>query len=158
MEISARHTFDATPQAVYEMMTTPEWLDRVAVRVGAVQHASEVDGGTTKLTAGLPSPKATRSFTGDVLTIHLTQNWGEPDAAGRRTGNLEVTVDSLPAVLRGDATLGPDGAGTAVEYTGDFSISIPLLGRKLEQTAYPHVAKVLDVQEQVGREWLAERA
>jgi hypothetical protein len=42
-----------------------------------------------------------------------------------------------------------------LELTGDLKVSIPLLGKKLEQSAAPAVLAGFDVQQKVGSDWLA---
>jgi hypothetical protein len=57
--------------------------------------------------------------------------------------------------MKGKLELGPGGPGTVLELTGDLKVSIPLLGKKLEQSAAPAVLAGFDVQQKVGSEWLA---
>ncbi len=156
MKITARHTYDADPATVYAMLTDADWLAAVAQRSGAVRHEADVDGDSTRLTVALPAPSQVQRFTGDEFVVHVDQNWGKAATDGGRSGDLQISVEKMPATMTGTATLKPSGERTVVDYDGDLEVRIPILGRKFEEAAAPYVKKVLDVQQTVGKSWLAK--
>ena len=58
--------------------------------------------------------------------------------------------------MTGTAILRPGGKGTTVVYEADLSVSIPFVGKKLEQSAAPSVMDGIGLQQRVGDQWLAE--
>ena len=40
-------------------------------------------------------------------------------------------------------------------YTGTFTVSVPLVGKKLEKAAAPHITQAFDMQQRAGDDWLA---
>ena len=94
-------------------------------------------------------------FTGSELTVTEETRWGSPGADGSRTGDLTMDVQGQPVALRGQLQLSPGGPGTVVELTGDLKVSIPLLGRKIEQGAAPAVLAGFRKQQEVGDRWIA---
>ncbi len=53
--------------------------------------------------------------------------------------------------------LAPGGRGTTVRLTGELKVNVPLLGRKLEQSAAPAVLAGFRTQQRAGDRWLGER-
>lgn len=157
MRITAHHVYDADPATVYAMLTDAEWLAQVAKRAGAVRHEAEVDGDQTRLTVALAAPSQAQRFTGPELVVHVDQDWGRAATDGSREGELKISVEKMPASMAGTAKLKPAGDGTTIDYDGDLEVRIPIIGRKFETAAAPYLQRVLDVQQQVGNEWLAER-
>ncbi|SER69760.1 Protein of unknown function [Propionibacterium cyclohexanicum] len=155
MEISAHHEYGAEPAAVHTMLTNPEWLSAVLDRAGAARSDVRVEANTSHIHAEISAPSQVQRFTGATLAIEQTFVWNEvPDGWD---GTVEATPAKLPAKLAGTATIRPGGAGTIVEYSGQFNVSVPLLGKKLEQLAEPRVMTIIDLQQEVGNEWLATR-
>ncbi|WP_036899472.1 DUF2505 domain-containing protein [Propionibacterium sp. oral taxon 192] len=159
MQITTRHEYQATPQQVIAMMADERWLEEVARRANAQTWEVAVNGATSHVTAELAAPEKVRRFVGSALRIELDITWGAADAAGKHDGDIKVEIPGMPAKMSGAGTMMPtalDGAeGTVVEYTAEFTISIPLVGKSLEQAAAPYVTRVIDMQQEVGNDYLA---
>ncbi|MDN6624154.1 MAG: DUF2505 domain-containing protein [Acidipropionibacterium jensenii] len=56
------------------------------------------------------------------------------------------------------ADLAVGGPGSVITYTGEFTVSIPLVGRKLESTAGPYITRAFDVQQEAGNDYLSARS
>jgi len=56
--------------------------------------------------------------------------------------------------MLGTARLTAGGSGTRVDYSGDLSVNIPFIGKKLEQSAAPAVLDGIGLQQRVGTDWL----
>ena len=67
-----------------------------------------------------------------------------------------LTVERQPVSLRGTLHLAPGGRGTTVRLVGELKVNVPLLGRKLEQSAAPAVLAGFRTQQSAGDRWLAE--
>ena len=66
-----------------------------------------------------------------------------------------MTVLGQPVTFRGKAQLSAGGRGSVVDITGELKVAIPLLGRKLEESAAPAVTDGYKKQQEVGDRWLA---
>ena len=156
MHFRTQHRYDADPARVFAMLTDPGFLDGMFAGQPGMTHQVEVSGTRTVLRVDTPAPHQAARFTGDTLHVTLDLTWAaQPAPDGTRTGPMSVSVAKVPAELSGTATIAPEGAETTVTYEGEFAVRIPLIGRQLEQTAAPYVTRVLDVQQEQGRAWLA---
>ena len=81
--------------------------------------------------------------------------WGEAETDGARTATLTMTVMGQPVPLNEQLQLRPGGRGTTVDLTGELKVAIPLLGRKMEESAAPAVLAGFRTQQKVGDRWLA---
>ena len=156
MHFRTQHRYDADPARVFAMLTDPDFLDGMFADQPGLTHQVDVRGTHTVLHVDTPAPRQITRFTGDTLHVTLDIDWAtQPATDGSRRGAMAVNVAKVPAGLTGTATIAPDDSGTTVTYEGEFSVRIPLLGAKLEQTAAPYVTRVLDVQQTQGQAWLA---
>ena len=155
MDISTRIEFAASPAEVYAMMTDQAYLEEVCRATESSSFDASVSGSTTRTRRTFPAPDAVARFTGAELTVIEETTWGEAGPDGSRTGDLAMSVQGQPVGMSGAVTLAAGGPGTVVELTGDLRVSIPLLGRKIEQSTAPTVLAGFQTQQHVGRRWLA---
>lgn len=158
MDITTDLDFAADPPAVYAMMLDQGYQEEVCVASRAVRYDVTIDAPSTHTSRTLSAPADTARFTGPELTIVEELTWSDADASGSRTGQMYLTVTGQPVALRGQLRLEPGGRGTLVRLTGDLKVNVPLLGRKLEQSAAPAVLLGFRTQQQVGDAWLAQPA
>ena len=155
MDISTGLDFAGTPQDVYVMMTDQGYLEQVCVASESLSYDASVNGSSTRTSRTLASPDSTARFTGPQLTVVEEVQWGQAEADGTRTGTLTMTVLGQPVRLIGQLRLRPGGRGTTVDLTGELKVAIPLLGRKMEESAAPAVLAGFRTQQRVGDRWLA---
>ena len=155
MDISSRLDFAAQPNEVYAMMTDQTYLEEVSVASGSLSYDVSVDGSTTKTSRTLPAPDTAARFTGPQLTVNEEVVWDGPSSDGSRSGAVTMTVLGQPVTFRGRLNLSPGGRGSVVDYSGELKVAIPLLGRKLEESAAPAVMSGYQTQQEVGDKWLA---
>ena len=155
MDITTRLEFAAAPPEVYAMLTDAQYLDEVCRATESTSYDVDVEGSTTRTTRSFPAPDAVARFVGGTLTVSEQTVWGAAGPDGARTGDLEMTVKGQPVSMKGRLSLAPGGAGTVVQLTGDLKVSIPLLGKKLEQSSAPAVLAGFGKQQEVGSRWLA---
>ncbi|MER7071465.1 DUF2505 domain-containing protein [Terrabacter sp. NPDC000476] len=165
MKISETITYAAAPDAVYAMLTDPEFQGRKCVEAGALHHEAAVtpvaEGARVVTKRDLPAdglPDFARSVIGSTLTITETYEWGGPTADGSRDGTMTVEVSGAPVAMRGVIRIVATGAGTQVAVDGDLKASIPLFGGKVEKAATPAVVSSIRSERRTGTAWLAERA
>jgi hypothetical protein len=155
MDISSHMDFAAAPDAVYAMLTDEKFLDEVCVASGSLSYHVTSDGSITRTSRTLPAPDAAARFTGPQLTVNDEIVWGEPEADGSRSATVTTTVLGQPVTFKGGQRLSPGGRGSVVDVRGDLKVAIPLLGRKLEESAAPAVTASYRSQQEVGDKWLA---
>jgi hypothetical protein len=155
MDISSHLDFAARPTDVYAMMTDQKYLEEVCVASGSLSYDVSVNGSTTKTSRTLPAPDSAARFTGPKLTVNEEVVWGDPSLDGSRSGAVTMTVLGQPVTFRGTAQLSAGGRGSVMDITGELKVAIPLLGRKLEESAAPAVTDGYKKQQEVGDRWLA---
>lgn len=158
MQINSRQTYAATPAQVLAMMTDEAYLAACCDRFGAKERTISVDGTTTTIHMQLPSPAQVQKFVGATMGMNQVISWGEAGADGSHHGRLQMSVDKMPVNVSGSAVMRPVADGTEVEYLTELTVKIPLLGKKLEAEAAPVAQRALDAQEQVGHDYLANKA
>jgi Protein of unknown function (DUF2505) len=155
MNLSNHLDFGAQPADVYAMMTNQKYLDEVCVASGSLSYNASVEGSTTKTSRTLPAPDSARRFTGPQLTVNEEVVWEQPSSDGSRDAAVTMTVLGQPVRFRGKLRLSPGGRGSVVDVTGELKVAIPILGRKLEESAAPAVMAGYETQQEVGDRWLA---
>ena len=154
MDISARLDFAAPPSEVYPMLVNQQYQEQVCVDSHSLRYEVSVTPSGAKTSRTLPAPASAARFTGPELTIMEDVRWDEPSGDGSRTGTLTMSVQGQPVTLEGNLRLGPGGRGTVIDLTGELKVAIPLIGRKLEQSAAPAVLAGYSTQQGVGDRWL----
>lgn len=155
MDINTTAQFAATPDRVAAMMTDPEWWVDVYRRIGATTSNITPAANGISLDLALPAPHQVRKLVGETLSAHQDLNWQEPAGDGSRKGELVISPKGMPAKAVGHASLTAGGPGSVVTYTGEFTISIPVVGKKLETVAGPYLTRAFDVQQAAGDDYLA---
>ncbi len=154
------NSYQATPEEVLAMLTTPEFRDRVCVHQRAVEHSVEVSGSgpgatvvisRTQSMAGAPS-LATK-LTGDQVRIVQREAWRSGTSA-----EFSMEIPGKPGHLKGGITLRDNGNGTCDEvFSGEVKVQVPLVGGKVEGMIATILAKALLREGEVGVAWLEER-
>lgn len=155
MDIATRMEFPGTPEQVFAMMVDPDFLRAVCQASGALSYDVSVDGLATRTSRTLPSPESAARFTGPQLTVVEDVGWAPAMTDGGRTGVVKMTVMGQPVGFNGEMRLSPGGGGTVAELSGELKVAVPLLGKKLEQSAAPAVLAGFRTQQKVGVTWLS---
>lgn len=155
MQIHASNDFAATSDAVFAMLTDRVFLRANALATEPLEHEVFVDGLTTTTRRVMPSPSVVARFTGPTLAVVDEIRWDPPNGAVR-TGVATITVEGMPAGLVGTVRLSPGGRGTVLDYVGELTVDVPLLGPSLAKQAAPVLLEALETQQQVGDAFLAK--
>jgi hypothetical protein len=167
MRFHSEVSYDAPPEEVRAMLTDPAFRRKVATAQHAVSVQVEVLGSgeavTVSVDTSLPTsgvPAFARTFVGDTLRVLRTETWTGPDSA-----RLDLTVPGKPARLNGTLlltgsgtatdTAAGRGTGTLETVVGDLSVSVPMVGGKLERLVSEVLLRAQAKQQEVGRAWLA---
>lgn len=156
MRIRHELHYDASPDAVFAMLTDPAFRDRVcdAMRVVSrdVSIAAGHDGTTAiridmlQRTTGLPG--FARKVVGEESRLIQTEQWRG------HTADLAVEMPGKPGHISGRTTLSPEGTGTVETFEGDVTVSIPFVGGKLEALVSGLFTAGMDAEHAVGVAWL----
>lgn len=160
MDISSTAEFAADPDRVYAMMIDRDYLEQVCQASEATEYDVSVAGTKTRTSRTLNAPASAAKFTGPQLTVVEEVTWGPDRGEGSRDGTVKLTVPGQPVTMNGTMTIKPGtisagGPGTVVQLTGQLKVAIPLLGKKLEESAAPAVLAGFKTQRKVGAAWLA---
>jgi hypothetical protein len=155
VDISSTAEFAADPERVYAMMTDRDYLEQVCQASESTAYDVSATGARTRTSRTLRAPASAAKFTGPEVTVIEEVNWGPGSADGSRSGTVKMTVSGQPVTMNGTMTIVPGGPGSVVELTGQLKVSIPLLGKKLEESAAPAVLAGFRTQQKVGNRWLA---
>ena len=151
--------YGAAPDAVLTMLTTPGFREQVCAAQHALDHDVDVRGSgagavvTVARTQSLAgAPAVATKFVGDTVRVVQREEWRTATEAG-----FAMEIPGKPGRLDGGIVLRDNGDGTTDElFTGDVAVSVPLVGRKLEQLISSILEKALAREGQVGASWLAD--
>ncbi len=158
--------FPADTETVFEMMCDPDYVSAKAEAMFAISYEVDVeregDGSAViKLTRELPAavPDAVKRIVGETITVHQTDGWSAAKADGSREATLEATIERAPSTVRGRMRLAalPDGA-TELRVRATIKGNLPFVGKKIEEAAGGLIGKAALKEEQIGRQWLEDRA
>jgi hypothetical protein len=158
MDISTSLDFAAPPDRVYAMMIDQGYLEEVCVASESISYDVTVSDSSTHSSRTLRAPESAARFTGSQLTVIEDVEWGAASADGSRIGDLTMTIQGQPVKLKGKLQLTPGGRGTVVALDGELKVAIPVLGKKLEESAAPAVLGGFRTHQRVGDQWLTRPA
>ena len=164
VSFAAEHEFDAPPARVAAAMTSAEFVGSLRLPDLEPPEVLGRETGTdgTRLRyryrfVGKLDPIARRILGNDRIS------WVQEvriDNANER-GSLSVIADAQPERLRfsGDYRLEATPAGGTVRsLNGDFSIKVPVIGRRAENHVLPGLLRRIDLEADAMRDWLAATA
>jgi len=156
MQTTLTLNFTAPCDRVAAMLVDPEFAQYVGETLNAenVTVTSIPHGLTAVITVATPE-NAGKIF-GHQMTITETVTWEDPPLDGPRKGRMTMSMSGLPASIAGPISLSPVPGGSTIVYIADFTVRIPLIGRKMEKMAEQYLTQIIQVCEKFGNQWLAE--
>jgi len=158
MEFRTELSYDATPDAVFAMLSDPAFREQVAeaqhvvsvdVRLTPTEDGFSLVSDQVQNTAGLPA--IAKKIAGDTTQAVVTEEW-----ASRTKGTVSITAPGKPTSATGTITLAPDGDGTVEIVELDVKVKVPLVGGKLEKLMVDTIREGYEVEHTVGRAWLQD--
>jgi hypothetical protein len=146
-------TYDATAEAVTAMLDDQEFRQEVLERQRVLRGSATVDGDVVtieQVRSADDIPSFAKKFVGDEILIVQTENWTSPTSA-----DVRLTIPGKPGEAVGTLELVESGGTTTESIDLDVTVKIPLVGGKIEQLVAGIVSSALDIEQKVGREWLA---
>jgi hypothetical protein len=132
-------TSGASVQQVFDLLTSPGWVQTKAERFGdgaeLREHEVRDDGSvhlqvSRRLPEGVPGPL--QRFLPSDGRVTETFDWAAPSGEGR-TGTWRADIAGAPARLGGTMRLEPHGDGSEYELVGEVKVSVPIVGGKAER-------------------------
>jgi uncharacterized protein YndB with AHSA1/START domain len=141
MKIHIDHHYDADVEAVYDLISDPDFIERKYVALGGRDVAvdrTDADGGVvevvTKRTVTVDLPGFAKKVLTPSQTTIQRESWEPATSAGERICTFSLDVQGAPSRIQGTHTLSPaadGGADHRIEV--EAKVSIPLIGGKLEK-------------------------
>jgi hypothetical protein len=156
MEFRHEMVYDAALSDVSDMLDDPAYRAEVIAAQGGVgTFQIETAGDVTTAVvdqvqpaAGLPS-FATR-LVGSEINIVQREEWSSAEYA-----DLHLTIPGKPGRLVGSISLVEAGGTTTETLDAEITVTIPLIGGKLEKLIADMLRKALREEERVARDYLS---
>jgi len=162
--IAHRATWDVPAEEVYGELVDGDHLHARLKELGGndpalLEHAVDGSGARLKLRHSVPVeflPSAIRRFTGDDLVLDRVETW-HLRTDGAYDGTFEVTVRGLPGTMTGTQRLTDSGDGAVTEIEGEATVSVPMVGGRIERAVVEQVNALLDAEDEFTRRRLEKR-
>ena len=146
-------TYDASAEAVAAMLDDTGFREEVLERQRVVRGSVSIEGDHVtieQVRSADDIPSFARSFVGDEILIVQTESWTSPTSA-----DVRLAIPGKPGEAVGTLELVESGGSTTESIDLDLTVKIPRVGGKIEQRIAGSVSAALDVEQEVGREWLS---
>ncbi len=161
MQLHETLEYDAPPDRVFAMLCDRSWRERVCQETKAVRWTVAIratsDSAEISVVRVLPArvPDLMKAMVGDTIETSQDERWGPAAANGSRRATMTVQVTGQPATVTGEVRLEPNGSGTRQTISGDISVSIPFIGRRIEAVIGEGIRAAVVVEQRLGQAYLA---
>ncbi len=152
-KLSKKLTYDASADAVAAMLDDPAFREAVLERQRVKRGSVAIDGDVARIEQVRSAddiPSFAKKFVGDEIVIVQTETWTSAHGA-----DVELAIPGKPGEAVGTLALVESGGTTTETVELDVSVKIPLVGGKIETMIADMIGHALDVEHQVGVEWLS---
>lgn len=163
MDVREELVYDASPDAVFDMLCDKAFREKVCRAIGSIRYDVSVErtGDTARVrnerVMEADLPEVARKVVGDTIEIVQSEDWGAREPDGARTADFRVEIPGKPGAVTGTVTLSPVRGGTREVVAGRVKVSIPFVGRRLEEEVARGLRAALEVEGRVGATWLSEQ-
>ncbi|RJF41371.1 DUF2505 domain-containing protein [Actinomyces sp. 2119] len=160
-------TYPAPPARAAAMLADPSYQDLRVERLGLDDASATVTpdgqgsdhGFVTTITGSVPPsrlPAAAARLVRSGVSFTVSETWGAAAADGSRTGSYDIDVKGAPVKVAATATMAPAGDATTVTVDVDLEVTVPLVGKSIEERAASRVGRVVEDEEKRAATWLAQ--
>lgn len=161
MRFTSSVSYPTDPAQVARLYASPDFarakVEATTARDIDVVVAQDGEAFTVTTSGQLPStvvPEKFRGFVGEQIGLRLTEAWGPPEPDGTRRSTFSLDLDGVPVEAGGTQQLVETSTGCEVRYEGEVKASIPLFGRRVEQSAVDAVEQVVNTERAIGMQHL----
>jgi len=164
MDVREEIVYDASPDEVFEMLCDQGFREKVCRGIGSVRYEVTItrDGDKARIRNNrvmkADLPEVAKKVVGDTIEMVQTEDWGERQSDGSRSGTFHVEIPGKPGAITGTVSLAPSGGGSREVVSGQVKVSIPFVGKKLESEVAKGMSAALEVEGQIGAKWLASES
>ncbi len=158
MEFRTELSYDASPDAVFAMLSDPAFREQVAEAQDVVSvdvRMTPTDDGFTLINDQVQNtkdlPAIAKKIAGDKTQAVITEEW-----SSHTSGSISITAPGKPTAAQGTISLAPDGDGTVEIVELDVKVKVPLIGGKLEKLMADNIESGFRVEHTIGRAWLQD--
>ena len=156
-------TYPASPARTAQMLADPAYQEERVGRAGlndaSVDVAQRGQGFVSTISGTIqPSqlPSVASRLVRSAVSFTVAESWGEPKDDGSRSGGYDVTIKNAPVKVSATSTMSPAGEATTVTVDVDLKVTVPLVGKTIEEKAMGMVGRVVADEERRAADWLAE--
>ena len=156
-------TYPASPARTAQMLADPAYQEERVGRAGlndaSVDVAQRGQGFVSTISGTIqPSqlPSVASRLVRSAVSFTVAESWGEPKDDGSRSGGYDVTIKNAPVKVSATSTMSPAGEATTVTVDVDLKVTVPLVGKTIEEKAMGMVGRVVADEERRATAWLAE--
>ena len=162
MATSFQHsaTFRVPVSAMHRAVTTEQyWRDRMAAVGGPGGRVENFTAGDTVRIEMVQTvdqkylPDFVTRIRPGNLEIARVETWG-PLEGDTAAGSFDAKVKSAPAPLGGTSTLRTDAGGCRIEVDGSVSVSVPLLGSRIESAIAQQLTTLMGKEDEFTADWV----
>ena len=122
-----------------------------------IKSSTEGRAVSSHSTSHREAPGANRVLTMSTISFTLAESWGKPADDGSRTGDIDITLKGAPVSAGATTAMRPAGENaTELTIEVDLSVSVPLVGHKIEEKAMSLTDRAVADEEARATAWLAE--
>ena len=156
-------TYPASPARTAQMLADPAYQEERVGRAGlndaSVDVAQRGQGFVSTISGTIqPSqlPSVASRLVRSAVSFTVAESWGEPKDDGSRSGGYDVTIKNAPVKVSATSTMSPAGEATTVTVDVDLKVTVPLVGKTIEERAMSMVGRVVADEERRATAWLSE--
>jgi hypothetical protein len=156
MRFHQRQEYDASAEQVHAMLGDTAFREKVCRAQRAHRASVKIDPAGATMTVVVdqtrPSdgiPAFARKIVGEEIRVVQREQWSDASRA-----SLDVSIPGKPAHLGGTITVAGDGSRSVQTIDGNLTVSVPLLGAKLEGLISGLLTEALEIEHRVGVAWL----
>lgn len=158
-------TYPADPTRVAAMLADPAYqrarADRIRLNDAEIDVAARGRGFVSTISGSVPAsalPASASKIVRSGVSFSLAESWGEPAEDGSRTGSVEINVKGAPVRAGATTSMRPsdDSSSTLLDIELDLSVSVPIVGKSIEERAMARADRAIADEEARGTAWLTE--
>ena len=159
-EILIEDRFNCSPKALYDMLCDNTFDDKLmeSLKMGKQLLSEEKqDNGILykiKLTNPDEIPAIAKKFVGDHLVYVETRRWLSQSLGN--TWTIEPEVSGVKVEAKGVTEIVPDGEGCIRRTKGSVNVSLPLIGKKIEEMVLKSIQDIFKKNAEYCKKYIAD--